>query len=276
MKKITRVMAGIMAGAVIPLTLAGCGAQSSGTTTTEATTEATTTAAETTAAATTSSEDAAVEKQISDLQDKLKAFEEAHPDYKDAWSEIAKDYDAVYKDKLNQASTAIEEKINQKAAAKSSEIDPKVIEEYEQLTKETSDMVKKILAAQSAESYETFNVLTKEGETELTIAAEATENPVTEAEVKALTDKIEAFSTAHPEIEEKTTEYFNDVSKIINDEIEAAVTSADQQIDSDVKDILAKHNITEADQQEVNNLLTDTAKEITDILVKKILKIAEQ
>ena len=52
-----------------------------------------------------------------------------------------------------------------------------------------------------------------------------------------------------PEIEEKTTEYFNDVSKIINDEIEAAVTSADQQIDSDVKDILAKHNITEKDQE---------------------------
>ena len=269
MKKITRVMAGIMAGAVIPLTLAGCGATNSATTTTEATTEATTAA--TTEAATTAAttdaittEVAAVEKQVAEMKAKLQAFDEAHPEYEIAWNEIMKDYDDVYNKEFNTAFENIQEKIKQKSEAKSSEIDSKVIEEYGQLNQEVAEMLDKLLKAQSAESFEVFNALSKDGEAEVTVSTEVTASPVSEEEVTALVEKYEKFSEEHPEVEEKTAEYFEDVCKIVNDELTAASSNATQQIEKDVKDILANHNIDEKDEEEVNKLLNDMAKQIEE------------
>ncbi len=257
MKKITRAMAGIMAGVAIPLTLVGCGA-----TNPEPTTETTTEATTTVDAITT--EVAAVEKQIAEMKAKIQAFNEAHPEYEVAWEEIMKDYDDVYNKEFNTAYENIKEKITKKSEALSSEIDPKVIEEYDQLNKELADMVDKLLKAQSAESFEVYNILSKDGEAEVAITTEVTESPVSEDEIKAFVDKYEKFNSEHPEIEEKTAEYLENVNKIISDELTTASSNAEEQIEKDVKEILAKHNIDEKDEEEVDKLLDDLAKQVEE------------
>lgn len=92
MKKITRIMAGIMAGAVIPLTLAGCAAQDSSKETTTTVEETTSSVTEETTAdvtvATVSSEDAIkavfenFTKEGSDYSEYKETMKEMYPDVK--------------------------------------------------------------------------------------------------------------------------------------------------------------------------------------------------
>ena len=253
--------------------LAGCGGSSSqpGTTTAETTTAemTTTTVAETTSATELSSADN--EKQLKVMAEKLQAYDEAHPEYRDLWYDLMNSYETINKKNFAQAFANMEaiSEENRKAATESSD-DTLKAEDREKLKNITDKMVS--LINKSAESglskaFGVFDSLAKDGKVSWnygsdTNKTEAETSEDLEAQMKEVLEEYEAFKKEHPEYEERISAISKKQNETIFSELKKAHDTSMDECKKEREALFDKYNVPENDRKEINDLLYMMAQQI--------------
>ena len=209
------------------------------------------------------------------MAESLHTFDEAHPEYKDAWYEIMQAFEEVLNKVFSEAFENIQEKASKRIESKRSEhdVDSESAAEMDELLQTMTELINASFMQSVSDSFEAFDGLAEDGE----VVFDDEESPaLPEEEVKKedlekALDAYQAYKKSHPKFAEKgEAKLFGNLNKDIRDEFSAAFADAREELEEQFKEIFEKYKIPKEDQDAIVDMLDMMVEQINENFLEKL------